>query len=161
LSFAHGANDVANAIWPLAAINDIVSSHGNIGVSASIPLWIMIIGAIGLALWLGIYGAKLIKTVGGEITKLNQIRAYCVALSAGITVIIASLLGLPVSSTHIAIGGIFWVGLFKQWRKHRAGKTKDYVNKSAIKRIALAWVVTLPISWAIAGVTYLTLMNFF
>jgi len=64
----------------------------------------MIIGAIGLALGLGIYGSTLIKTVGNEITKLNQIRAYCVALSAAVTVIIASALGLPVSSTHIAIG---------------------------------------------------------
>lgn len=73
----------------------------------------MIIGALGLTIGLGVYGSTLIKTVGNEITKLNQIRAFCVALSAAITVIIASALGLPVSSTHIAIGGIFGIGIYR------------------------------------------------
>jgi PiT family inorganic phosphate transporter len=79
-------------------------TSGKIEASAGIPIWIMIIGALGLAIGLGVYGSQLIKTVGNEITKLNQIRAFCVALSAAVTVIVASLLGLPVSSTHIAIG---------------------------------------------------------
>jgi len=74
----------------------------------------MLIGALGLAIGLGVYGSTLIKTVGNEITKLNQVRAYCVALSAAITVIIASTLGLPVSSTHIAIGGIFGIGIYRE-----------------------------------------------
>jgi PiT family inorganic phosphate transporter len=104
LSFAHGANDVANAIGPFAAIYDTVTTGGISVGETGIPLWIMLIGALGLAIGLGVYGSTLIKTVGNEITKLNQVRAYCVALSAAITVIIASSLGLPVSSTHIAIG---------------------------------------------------------
>lgn len=73
----------------------------------------MIIGALGLVIGLAVYGSTLIKTVGNEITKLNQVRAYCVALSAAITVILASALGLPVSSTHIAIGGIFGIGIYR------------------------------------------------
>ena len=116
LSFAHGANDVANAIGPLAAINDAVV-NGGISTKASIPLWVMGVGAFGIALGLALYGPKLIKTVGSEITELDQIRAFSIAMAASITVIIASQLGLPVSSTHIAIGGVFGVGFLREWLK--------------------------------------------
>ncbi len=114
LSFAHGANDVANAIGPLAAINDAVV-NGGISSKASIPLWVMGVGALGIALGLALYGPKLIKTVGSEITELDQIRAFSIAMAASITVIIASQLGLPVSSTHIAIGGVFGVGFLREY----------------------------------------------
>ena len=114
LSFAHGANDVANAIGPLAAINDAVV-NGGISSKASIPLWVMLVGALGIALGLALYGPKLIRTVGSEITELDQIRAFSIAMAASITVIIASQLGLPVSSTHIAIGGVFGVGFLREW----------------------------------------------
>ncbi len=114
LSFAHGANDVANAIGPLAAINDAVV-NGGISSKASIPLWVMGVGALGIALGLALYGPKLIKTVGSEITELDQVRAFSIAMAASITVIIASQLGLPVSSTHIAIGGVFGVGFLREY----------------------------------------------
>jgi len=114
LSFAHGANDVANAIGPLAAINDAVMS-GGISSKAGIPLWVMSVGAIGIAIGLALYGPKLIRTVGSEITELDQMRAFSIAMAASITVIIASQLGLPVSSTHIAIGGVFGVGFLREW----------------------------------------------
>ncbi len=114
LSFAHGANDVANAIGPLAAINDAVLS-GGISSKADIPLWVMGVGAVGIAVGLALYGPKLIKTVGSEITELDQMRAFSVAMAAAITVIIASQLGLPVSSTHIAVGGIFGVGFLREF----------------------------------------------
>jgi len=114
LSFAHGANDVANAIGPLAAINDAIL-NGGISSKAPIPLWVMGVGALGIALGLALYGPKLIKTVGSEITELDQIRAFSIAMAASITVIIASQLGLPVSSTHIAIGGVFGVGFLREW----------------------------------------------
>lgn len=114
LSFAHGANDVANAIGPLAAINDAVVS-GGISSKAGIPLWVMAVGAIGISVGLALYGPKLIKTVGSEITELDQMRAFSIAMAAAITVIIASQLGLPVSSTHIAVGGVFGVGFLREW----------------------------------------------
>jgi len=114
LSFAHGANDVANAIGPLAAINDAVMT-GGISSSAGIPLWVMAVGALGIAIGLTLYGPKLIRTVGSEITELDQMRAFSVAMAASITVIIASQLGLPVSSTHIAVGGIFGVGFLREY----------------------------------------------
>jgi len=114
LSFAHGANDVANAIGPLAAIHDAVVT-GGINAEAGIPLWVMAVGAFGIALGLALYGPRLIRTVGGEITELDQMRAFSIAMAAAITVIIASQLGLPVSSTHIAIGGVFGVGFLREW----------------------------------------------
>ncbi|MFV0482404.1 MAG: inorganic phosphate transporter [Campylobacteraceae bacterium] len=115
LSFAHGANDVSNAIGPLAAIVEVLQ-QGVVGVkSGHIPFWIMFLGALGLSVGLILYGPKLVKTVGTGITELDQIRAFCIAMAAAITVIVASQLGLPVSSTHTAIGGIFGVGFLREW----------------------------------------------
>lgn len=127
LSFAHGANDVANAVGPLAAINDAVM-NGGISSKASIPLWVMLIGAIGIALGLALYGPKLIKTVGSEITELDQTRAFSIAMAAAITVIIASQLGLPVSSTHIAVGGVFGVGFLREYLKSSHAKMIDEIK---------------------------------
>ncbi len=118
LSFAHGSNDVSNAIGPLAAIVDVYTNHpGSIGTSAAIPLWVLVIGALGIALGLALYGPRLIRTIGSEITELDPMRAYCIAMATTITVIIASQFGLPVSSTHIAVGGVFGVGFLREYLK--------------------------------------------
>jgi PiT family inorganic phosphate transporter len=102
----------------LAAIVSGVDS-GEIVTSAPIPIWVMVIGAIGISAGLILFGPKLIKTVGSKITKLDPIRAYTVALSAALTVIVASALGLPVSSTHIAVGAVFGVGFLRETLSHR------------------------------------------
>jgi len=141
LSFAHGANDVANAIGPLAAINDAVMT-GGISAKAGIPLWVMAVGALGIALGLALYGPKLIRTVGSEITDLDQMRAFSVAMAASITVIIASQLGLPVSSTHIAIGGIFGVGFLREYlegKKEKAIITHEQDTLHDEKRVLKAY----------------------
>jgi PiT family inorganic phosphate transporter len=216
LSFAHGANDVANAVGPLAAINDAIL-HGGVVAKASIPLWVMMVGAIGIALGLALYGPKLIKTVGSEITELDQMRAFAIAMAAAITVIIASQLGLPVSSTHIAVGGVFGVGFLREYlkasyaakideiKKHhysadeeevnayilkfenahiqekqamlealkqhkteshlsktdRRGLKKVYreelVKRSALLKIAAAWIITVPASGIMAAIMFFTL----
>lgn len=121
LSFAHGANDVANAVGPLAAIVAAADS-GEIMTKAGIPLWVMLVGALGISMGLLLFGPKLIRKVGSEITKLNPVRAFCVALAAAITVIIASALGLPVSSTHIAVGGVFGVGFLREYLAKRTSE---------------------------------------
>ncbi|MBF0250316.1 MAG: inorganic phosphate transporter [Alphaproteobacteria bacterium] len=118
LSFAHGANDVANAVGPLAAIVSAADS-GAILTKAGIPLWVMLVGALGISIGLLLFGPRLIRTVGEEITKLNPVRAFCVALSAAVTVLVASALGLPVSSTHIAVGGVFGVGFLREYLERR------------------------------------------
>ena len=161
LSFAHGANDVANAVGPLAAIVQ-TSQTGSLGDGVVIPFWVMFIGAAGISFGLCLFGPKLIRMVGNQITKLNPMRAYCVSLSAAITVILASGLGLPVSSTHIAIGAIFGVGFFREWDAERrlklarravpAGQVlpaeerrhRKLVRRSHALTIGAAWVVTVP-----------------
>ena len=127
LSFAHGANDVANAVGPVAAINDAIL-HGGVAKTATIPLWVMMVGAIGIALGLALYGPKLIRTVGSEITELDQMRAFSIAMAAAITVIIASQLGLPVSSTHIAVGAVFGVGFLREFLKSSYAKMIDEIK---------------------------------
>jgi len=128
LSFAHGANDVANAVGPLAAINDSIV-HGAVAASAAIPLWVMMVGALGIAIGLALYGPKLIRTVGSEITELDQLRAFCVAMAAAITVIVASQLGLPVSSTHIAVGGVFGVGFLREYLEANYARMIDEIKE--------------------------------
>ncbi len=161
LSFAHGANDVANAVGPLAAIVQ-ASGTGDFTHAVSIPFWVMVIGAFGISFGLFLFGPKLIRMVGSQITKLNPVRAYCVALSAAITVIVASWLGLPVSSTHIAVGGVFGVGFFREWHAERRLKMariavpdrlqlapeerrrRKLVRRSHFMTIVAAWIVTVP-----------------
>ncbi|MGR3291100.1 MAG: inorganic phosphate transporter, partial [Paracoccaceae bacterium] len=173
LSFAHGANDVANAVGPLAAIVH-AESFGEFASQVAIPVWVMIIGAFGISFGLFLFGPKLIKMVGSQITKLNPMRAYCVALSAAITVIFASTLGLPVSSTHIAIGGIFGVGFYREWQEERrAKKTKirkvapkerrrrKLVRRSHFLTIIAAWVITVPAAATLSAVIFLGLSALF
>jgi len=174
LSFAHGANDVANAVGPLAAIVHALE-FGTVEAKVSIPMWVMVIGAFGISFGLFLFGPKLIRMVGSQITKLNPMRAYCVALSAAITVIIASWLGLPVSSTHIAVGGVFGVGFYREWHMERrlrrpdvtSGQVKQIareerqrrklVRRSHFLTIIAAWVITVPATAMISAITFLGL----
>ncbi len=126
LSFAHGANDVANAVGPLAGVVDVLSA-GEGGDAVAIPLWVMAIGALGISVGLALFGPKLIRTVGSEITELDRARAFCIALSAAITVIVASQLGMPISSTHVALGAVFGVGFLREWLDQRIGKVAESV----------------------------------
>ena len=127
LSFAHGANDVANAVGPLAAINAAIVGDG-VATKAAIPIWVMMVGALGIAIGLALYGPKLIRTVGTEITELDQSRAFCIAMAAAITVIFASQMGLPVSSTHIAVGAVFGVGFLREFIKSSYAKMIDEIK---------------------------------
>ncbi|MGI9372649.1 MAG: inorganic phosphate transporter [Hyphomicrobiales bacterium] len=177
LSFAHGANDVANAVGPLAAIVSTIGNETEIASKVTIPIWIMVVGAFGIALGLGLFGPKLIAVVGEKITRLNSPRAYCVALSAAITVLIATTLGLPVSSTHIAVGAVFGVGFLREYAEnpnkkklrpgHKLNATaNDAFNSQNVRRkrrlvrrrfvisIAAAWVITVPASALLAAAIY-------
>ncbi len=114
LSFAHGANDVANAVGPLAAIVAAADTGHAAPSDVVLPLWVLLIGALGISTGLALFGPRVIRTVGERITRMNASRAFCVGLSAAITVLLASALGLPVSSTHIAVGGVFGVGFLRE-----------------------------------------------
>jgi PiT family inorganic phosphate transporter len=186
LSFAHGANDVSNAVGPLAGILH-AAGNGDIDGPMALPFWIMLIGAFGITLGLFLFGPKLIRTVGEQITRMNPMRAFCVALSAAITVIVASALGLPVSSTHIAVGGVFGVGFFREYytrhsRRRRAylahkgikeprrmaeetgpADVQDIIRRKLVRRshftaIIAAWVITVPAAAALAALVYYILL---
>jgi len=133
LSFAHGANDVANAVGPLAAVYDALT-HLAISAKASIPLWVMVTGGLGISIGLALYGPRLIKTVGSEITELDPMRAFSVMMAAAITVIVASQLGLPVSSTHIAVGAIFGVGFLREWLDSKNMDEKQLKLQDAVAK---------------------------
>lgn len=126
LSFAHGANDVANAVGPLAGVVDVLT-EGDGGAKVSIPIWVMVIGALGISVGLALFGPKLIRTVGSEITELDRARAFCIALSAAITVIVASQLGMPISSTHVALGAVFGVGFLREFLEQRMSRVVENV----------------------------------
>jgi PiT family inorganic phosphate transporter len=179
LSFAHGANDVANAIGPLSAIVHAAQDHEVAG-QVTVPLWVMVIGAVGISLGLLLFGPRLIRLVGEQVTKLNPMRAFCVSLSAAITVIVASALGLPVSSTHIAVGAVFGVGFFREWYTRNSKRRMEYmrskaerfviepkpernpeeirrrylVRRSHFMTIVAAWIITVPASAGLAAVLY-------
>ncbi len=179
LSFAHGANDVANAVGPLAAILHSAQS-GDIVGRVEIPIWVMLIGALGISLGLFLFGPKLIRIVGQQITKMNPMRAFCVALSAAITVIVASALGLPVSSTHIAVGAVFGVGFFREFYTSRSNRRREYVRqrkgrvyqfssngsangewrkrrlvrRSHFLTIVAAWLISVPVTAMISAAIY-------
>ncbi len=174
LSFAHGANDVANAVGPLAAIVH-AEEFGEFAGKVSIPTWVMVIGAFGISFGLVLFGPKLIRMVGSQITKLNPMRAYCVALSAAITVIVASWLGLPVSSTHIAVGAVFGVGFYREWHHERRARDRGAANgvrlpveerrrrklvrRSHFMTIVAAWVITVPAAALLSGLIFLGLSS--
>ncbi len=190
LSFAHGANDVANAVGPLAAIVSAVSA-GTVEAKVTLPIWVLVVGAIGISVGLALYGPKVIEIVGEKITKLNRVRAFCIALSAAITVIIASGLGLPVSSTHIAVGAVFGVGFLREMitnrdkkaiqalpagaqvselseemserarKKKRKAQKRKLVRRSHLLTIVAAWVITVPAAALLSGLIFLGLNALF
>ena len=183
LSFAHGANDVANAVGPLAAIVAAAQTGLAAPGDVTLPLWILVIGAAGISLGLALFGPRVIRTAGEQITKIDPMRAYCVALSAAMTVLVASAMGLPVSSTHIAIGGVFGVGLLREVLTNKgvrrrnggnprppkaqtsmkaAAKAQKRENRRLVRRrhvwgIAAAWVITVPAAGVLSGLCYLGL----
>ncbi|UPA25056.1 inorganic phosphate transporter [Shinella oryzae] len=182
LSFAHGANDVSNAVGPLYGVVAALGENGGGPGGAAIPLWVMVIGAFGISLGLLLFGPRLIRIVGSEITKLNPMRAFCVALSSAVAVLTASAFAIPVSSTHIAVGAVFGVGLFREWYTRNSQRRIDYirsrgngiapeepsanpeetrrrylVRRSHFMTIVSAWIVTLPISAVLSAVVFLAL----
>ncbi|ODR88894.1 inorganic phosphate transporter [Sinorhizobium alkalisoli] len=182
LSFAHGANDVSNAIGPLSAI--VAAEDGMISSQKSeAPYWVLLIGAFGISLGLLLYGPRLIRVVGQEITRLNPMRAFCVALATAATVLFASALGLPISSTHTAVGAVFGVGFFREWYTRHSKRRLEHVRRKSghsdptqavetnfaeIRRRRLvrrsylltivgAWVITVPASALLSALVYLVL----
>ena len=135
MAFAHGSNDVANAIGPVAAVVGIVQSGGDILSKSATPIWILMLGGIGIVIGLATYGHKVIATVGSGITELTPSRGFAATLGAATTVVVASGTGLPISTTHTLVGAVLGVGL---------ARGIGALNIGVIQTIFLSWIVTLP-----------------
>jgi len=136
MAFAHGSNDVANAIGPMAAIVSVVSSGGIIASKAKLVWWILPLGGLGIVMGLAIFGHRVIQTIGKGITHLTPSRGFAAELAAASTVVIASGTGLPISTTQTLVGGVLGVGM---------ARGIAALNMSVIRNIVVSWVVTLPV----------------
>ena len=134
MAFAHGSNDVANAIGPLAAVIGIAQS-GAISAKSSLPLWVLVIGGGGIVIGLATYGRHVIATVGKKITQLTPSRGFAAELAAATTIVIASGTGIPVSTTHTLVGAVLGVGL---------ARGIEAIDLRVVSRILVSWVVTIP-----------------
>ena len=152
MAFAHGSNDVANGIGPLAAVVSIVQSGGEVTQKAALPLWILVLGGTGIVVGLATMGYRVMKTIGTEITQLTPVRGYCATLAAAATVVLASRTGLPVSTTHIAVGAVIGVGL---------ARGVGAIDLRVIGGIVVSWVVTLPAGGVLAALFFFTLKGMF
>lgn len=152
MAFAHGSNDVANAIGPLAAIISIVKNHGEITIEQHIPIWIMLIGAIGIVLGLTMYGHRVMATIGTNITQLTPSRGFAAQLATASTIIIASGFGLPVSTTQTLVGAVLGVGL---------ARGMGALNTGVIRNILMSWIITVPAGAVLAIVYYYLVMEAF
>lgn len=159
MGFAHGANDTSNVAAPLTIILDSMSAGGDNALRGRL---VLLLGGLGIALGVLLFGRRLVHMVGSRITRLNASRALCVSLATAATVLGASLLGLPVSTTHVAVGGVFGIGFYREWRDRRlaAGhaplpaeerRRRHLVRRSYMRMILGAWLITVPVAATLAA----------
>ncbi|HAA32179.1 MAG TPA: phosphate permease [Cyanobacteria bacterium UBA8553] len=152
VAFAHGSNDVGNAIAPLAAIAYIIKTHSVPLTSFSIPLWILVLGGTGLVGGLAVWGKNVIATIGENIIPLQPSSGFCAEIATATTILLASRLGLPVSTSHALVGGVVGIGLIQNWRN---------VRFQTLKSIALAWVITVPVAASLGAIIFFCLRLLF
>jgi inorganic phosphate transporter, PiT family len=145
VAFGHGSNDVGNAVAPLVAIATLYTTHSVPTGDLSAPLWILVLGGGGITAGLAISGRKVISTVGEQIIPLQRSSGFSAELATATTVLLSSRLGLPVSTTHALIGGVVGIGLAQDWRA---------VQLNTLRQIALAWLVTIPISILLSALIF-------
>ncbi|MDB9460301.1 inorganic phosphate transporter [Dolichospermum circinale] len=149
VAFAHGSNDVGNAIAPLAVIY-YINQQGKIpSHQLTIPLWILLLGAVGIVAGLAVWGKKVITTIGENIISLEPSSGFCAELATAMTILLASRLGLPVSTSHALVGGVVGIGLVQNLQAIKLG---------TIQNIAAAWLITVPLSAALSAMIF-TIIN--
>lgn len=146
VAFAHGANDVANAIGPLAAVVAVAQSgFTEVAAKVGVPFWVLALGGGGIVLGVATYGYKVIATIGREITEITPTRGFCAEFGAATTVLVASSLGLPISTTHTLVGGVIGIGF---------AQGIGALNMGMVRSIANSWVATVPVSAAVAALIF-------
>lgn len=152
MAFAHGSNDVANAVGPIAAIVGVVQSGGEVAQKSLMPAWVLVLGGIGIVIGLITYGHRVMATIGSGITELTPSRGFAATIAAATTVVLASGTGLPISTTHTLVGGVLGVGM---------ARGISALNLSVVGRIFISWIVTLPAGAILAIVFFYTIMGIF
>jgi PiT family inorganic phosphate transporter len=152
MAFAHGSNDVANAIGPLAAINGVIQSGGVFATQSELPVWILLLGGVGIVVGLATMGYKVIATIGKNITELTPSRGFAAELAAASTVVLASGTGIPVSTTHTLVGAVLGVGM---------ARGIGALDLNVVGKIFLSWIVTLPIVAGLSIMFFFTLQGIF
>jgi PiT family inorganic phosphate transporter len=152
MAFAHGSNDVANAVGPLAAIVSVVQSGGEIASKSTMPWWILLVGGIGIIAGLAMLGYKVIETIGKNITELTPSRGFAAELAAATTVVLASGTGLPISTTHTLVGAVLGVGL---------ARGLSAIDLNVVGRIFLSWLVTLPVGAGLSIIFFFMMKGIF
>ena len=152
MAFALGSNDVANGVGPLAAVYGLVKSGGELTQKIDMPLWILVLGGFGIVLGLATFGYRVMRTIGAKITALTPTSGFCATIAAAITVVLASRTGMPVSTTHIAVGAVMGVGLARGFAA---------LDLRVIASIFLSWIVTLPVGAFLAAAFYFMLKGIF
>ncbi|WP_221074743.1 inorganic phosphate transporter [Agarivorans aestuarii] len=152
MAFAHGSNDVANAIGPLAAVVSVVSNNGEIGAKATLAWWILPLGGLGIVAGLALFGHRVIATIGKGITHLTPSRGFAAELAAATTVVVASGTGLPISTTQTLVGAVLGVGM---------ARGIAALNLGVVRSIVVSWVVTLPAGAALSIVFYYIMLAIF
>ena len=152
MAFAHGSNDVANAVGPLAAVASIVQSGGEIAAASVLPWWILLLGGSGIVAGLIMLGYRVIETVGKNITELTPSRGFAAELAAATTVVLASGTGLPISTTHTLVGAVLGVGL---------ARGISAVNAGVVGRIFLSWIITLPVGAGLSIIIFFIFKGIF
>lgn len=152
VAFAHGSNDVGNAIAPLAAISYILRTNSVPLAGFSVPLWILVLGGSGIVFGLAIWGKNVITTIGENIIPLQPSSGFCAELATATTILLASRAGIPVSTSHALVGAVVGIGLIQDWRK---------VQFKTIRGIALAWVITVPVGAGLGAIFFLLLRRLF
>ena len=151
VAFAHGANDVANAIGPLAAIFSVVQTK-SVAMQVEVSIWMLAIGGIAVGGGLLAFGGRVMETVGGKITELTPVRGFCAQFGAATTILLCSRLGLPVSTTHVLVGAVVGVGFMRGM---------GFLDMRLLRNIGSSWVITLPFTAVLAMIIYKLLTWFF
>jgi PiT family inorganic phosphate transporter len=151
MAFAHGSNDVANAIGPVAAVLSIVQ-EGAVGQKSPVSIWVLLLGGLGIVVGLATYGRHVIATVGTKITHLTPSRGFAAELGAATTIVLASSTGIPISTTHTLVGAILGVGM---------ARGISAIDLSVVGRIFLSWIVTIPIGGILAVIFFYILKAIF
>ena len=152
MAFAHGSNDVANGVGPLAAVYGLIQSGGEVTQKLEMPLWILALGGAGIVLGLVTYGYRVMRTIGSKITALTPTSGFCATVAAALTVVIASRTAMPVSTTHIAVGAVMGVGM---------ARGIAALDLRVIGSIFASWIVTLPAGGLLAAAFFFMLKGMF